>query len=105
LESRNSRDRNYHIGAMANGAGEKKTVTVDVERFVHTRNAVSFTQITTNLRHQHLTPPPPPPQFAHDETHCRRRLHNNCNIAFRTETTPDMHRDAQPAIASFAPKT
>jgi hypothetical protein len=48
---------------MANGAGEKKTVTVDVERFVHTRNAVSFTQITTNLRHQHLTPPPPP-QFA-----------------------------------------
>jgi hypothetical protein len=33
---------------MANIAGEKKTVTVDVERFVHTRNAVSFTQTTTD---------------------------------------------------------
>jgi hypothetical protein len=48
LESRNSRDHGYCIGAMANIAGEKKTVTVDVERFVHTRNAVSFTQTTTN---------------------------------------------------------
>jgi hypothetical protein len=41
---------------MANSASEKKTVVVDVERFVHTRNAVSFTTPNNDNK-------PPPSTF------------------------------------------
>jgi hypothetical protein len=86
---------------MANGAGEKKTVTVDVERFVHTRNAVSFTEITTkqsSLHNDHwialrrawrTTSPPPPPQ--HPQHHIPAHKQNRTCVATRIMQSRHSH--------------